>query len=961
MLRLLVRSMNLLPNEAERLETLDKYKILDAAHETSFDDLARLAAEICETPIALVSMVDRDRQWFMAGVGFDADQTAFGASFCAHAIQSRELFVIEDARQDARFTENPLVTGKPFVRFYAGAPLVNTGGFALGTLCVMDSQPRRLSRVQTTALRVLASQLMRLLDASRAAAELAAANQRLVSEISEHAQTEKNLRQSQERFDLIMRATNDGIWDWNVQTNAVFFSPRWKTMLGYEPDELTDNIETFASRVHPDDWARVEHSLNRYFQDATDVYSEEIRMRCKDDSYKYVLARGVLTRDQTGAPARMTGTHVDLSELKQMATQLRESEIRYRQMFENTHTVKLLVEPESMRIVAANPAACEFYGYSLDRLRELTIENLNVAGSDKIRENISRILTEPRSRIISEHRLASGEIREIEINAVALTVGGNQLLYAAIYDMTEQRRAVEKIQASETRFRRLLENALDQITVADRNGIITYTSQSSLRVTGYAPETAVGQHLFAAVHREDLPKLHSELEKLLTKPGAVTANCEYRQRKSDGSWQIAESVAMNLLDDPAVAGIIVNTRDVTEKRNAEAELRRSEEQLRQLQKMEAVGQLAGGIAHDFNNIMTAVIGYSELALRKLPEDSKIRSNLNEIRSAGERAAALTQHLLAFSRKQVLQPQMIDLGELVGNLKQMLIRLIGEDIKLSTHSQARLGSVNADQSQIEQVVVNLIVNARDAIRERNNNNGQITIETSSHILDRHYAAKHVSVQPGEYVLLAVSDNGAGMNEATRRRAVEPFFTTKELGKGTGLGLSTVYGIVKQSGGNIWIYSEPNRGTTIKIYLPRFAQTADKPEPAPAKALTPGGSETILLVEDEAAVRLMTAEMLRSFGYQVVTAVNGSDALQIYERHSIDLLVTDLVMPQMGGKQLVAVIRARNPKLPVLLMSGYTSEAIVQQGRLPANAAFIAKPFAAEIFAGKVREILDQVAL
>ena len=952
--------MSLLTNESERLNALNKYKILDTDHEMSFDDLARLAAEVCETPIALVSFVDRDRQWFKARVGLDVCQTPRNISFCAHAIQKRELFIIEDARQDSRFAENPLVTGKPFVRFYAGVPLVTADSFALGTLCVIDTQPRRLSSVQTNTLEICAKQIVKLLEARQGAAELAAVNRQLISEIGEHAQTEKNLRASQERFDLIMRATNDGIWDWNVAAGSVFFSARWKTMLGFEPNELPDNIETFRARVHADDWARVENSLKLYFEDAADSYSEEIRMRCKDGSYKCVLARGVVTRDETGAPARMTGTHVDLSELKQMEDQLRESEIRYRQMFENTQTVKILVEPESTKIVSANPAACEFYGYPLDQLRKLTIEALNVAGAGKVRENISRMLSEPRSRVIAQHRLATGEVRDVEINAVALTVGAGQLLYAAIYDVTEQRRAVEKIQRSETRFRRLLENALDQITVADRDCIVTFSSQSSGRVTGYEPEEIVGRHLLASAHREDLPKLQTELDRLLTKPGAVGPICEYRHRKSDGSWQILESIAMNLLDDPAVAGIVVNTRDLTEKRGAEAELRRSEEQLRQLQKMEAVGQLAGGIAHDFNNIMTAVIGYSELALRKLPENSNVRNNLIEIRSAGERAAALTQHLLAFSRKQVLQPQMIDLGVLVGDLKQMLTRLIGEDIKLSTHNQTRLGSVNADQSQIEQVVVNLVVNARDAIRERGNTNGRITIETGSHFLDEHYAAKHVSVQPGEYVLLAVSDNGAGMNEATRRRAVEPFFTTKELGKGTGLGLSTVYGIVKQSGGNIWIYSEPNSGTTVKIYLPRFAQNAVKSEPAAAKTLMPGGSETILLVEDEAAVRSMTAEMLRSFGYQVVTAINGSEALQIHKQHSINLLVTDLVMPQMGGKQLVAEMRAREPKLPILLMSGYTNEAVMRQGRLPSGVAFITKPFASEVFAGKLREMLDQSA-
>lgn len=379
------------------------------------------------------------------------------------------------------------------------------------------------------------------------------------------------------------------------------------------------------------------------------------------------------------------------------------------------------------------------------------------------------------------------------------------------------------------------------------------------------------------------------------------------------------------------------------------------EQLRQAQKMEAVGRLAGGIAHDFNNLLTVITGYSDLMLRKLDRNNELRPKIEEVKKAGDRAAGLTRQLLAFSRKQILQPKIIDLNDIVVDTFKMLQRLIGEDIELLMAPQSKIGKVKADPGQIEQILMNLAVNARDAMPI----GGKLTIKTSNVHLDHGYTMQHVAVQPGDYVLLSVSDTGCGMDAETRERIFEPFFTTKEMGKGTGLGLSTVYGIVKQSGGHIWVYSEIGHGTTFKIYLPREGASDEAFETAAQRELNISGSETVLLVEDEGAVRQMTKQVLEELGYQVIEAENGPEAIRLNAAHNseIDLLLTDVVMPRMSGRELADQLTSERPDLRVLYTSGYTEDAIIHHGVLDDGMAFLEKPFTPELVALKVREVLD----
>jgi CheY-like chemotaxis protein len=385
------------------------------------------------------------------------------------------------------------------------------------------------------------------------------------------------------------------------------------------------------------------------------------------------------------------------------------------------------------------------------------------------------------------------------------------------------------------------------------------------------------------------------------------------------------------------------------------EQRRVEEQLHQSQKVEAIGQLAGGVAHDFNNLLTVISGYSEVIWGRLPASDPVRSQIEEIQKAANRAATLTRQLLAFGRRQILAPRVLDLNLVVAEMDKLLRRLIGEDIELATVQGELLGRVKADPGQIEQVIMNLAVNARDAMPK----GGKLTIETANVDLDEAYARGHVAVQPGPFVMLAVSDIGCGMDKKTQSRIFEPFFTTKEEGKGTGLGLSTVYGIVKQSGGNIWVYSEPGRGTTFKMYLPRVEEAIEEISHDRPRAIVTTGTETILVTEDSEMVRTLACEILVAKGYSVLEARHGAEAIEVCERHkgTIHLMITDIVMPQMGGGDLARHLASVRPEMKVLYMSGYTSATIAHHLVLDPGKNFLQKPFNPSSLALKVRETLD----
>ena len=514
----------------------------------------------------------------------------------------------------------------------------------------------------------------------------------------------------------------------------------------------------------------------------------------------------------------------------------------------------------------------------------------------------------------------------------------------------ERKQSEETLRASQRLFRALIEQSADGIMLLAAGGLITYAGPSTTRILGYTAGELVGRDAFELVHPEDLAGARTQLAELLATP-SEPARTGFRVRHRDDSYRWLEGVGTNLLSEPAVQAVVVNYRDITEARALE-------EQFRQSQKMEAIGRLAGGIAHDFNNLLTVILGRSNLALLRSPLDAPTRRDIELIRMTGERAAALTNQLLAFSRRQVLQPRLLDLNRVVEDMQRLLRQLIGEDLELVTVPAPGLGRVKADPGQIDQVIVNLAVNAKDAMPR----GGRLTLETANADLDESDARLHAGASPGRYVMLAVSDTGVGMDPETQARIFEPFFTTKAPGKGTGLGLATVYGIAKQSGGYIWVYSEAGRGTTFKVYLPRVDEPAE-PELSTAVAEQAGrGSETILLVEDEGAVRSLTREILEQHGYTVLEGASPAEGLDLASRHPgpIHLLLTDVVMPGMSGRELGERLLASHPHLGVLYMSGYSEETISHHGFLDRDVLLVQKPFTATNLVGKVQEALGRRA-
>ncbi len=505
-----------------------------------------------------------------------------------------------------------------------------------------------------------------------------------------------------------------------------------------------------------------------------------------------------------------------------------------------------------------------------------------------------------------------------------------------------QAEIVERERAEKERDR-LFTLSSDLFCIAGLDGYFKQLNPAWERALGFTIQELLAKPYIEFVHPEDREATLAEAAN--TRSGMQTASFENRYLCKDGSYRCMLWSGKESEEDQLFYGV---ARDITDRKQLQ-------QQFLQSQKMEAIGLLAGGIAHDFNNLLTIINGYSQLLLETIGADERLRNQVNEIKNAGDRAAALTRQLLAFGRRQVLQPQVLDLNAVVSNTDKMLRRLIGEDVDLVTVCNKGLGRVKADPGQIEQVIMNLAVNARDAMPR----GGKVTLETADVELDDNYTRNHVAVRPGRYVMLAVSDTGCGMDAETQKHIFEPFFTTKEQGKGTGLGLATVYGIVKQSGGNVWVYSEPGRGTTFKIYLPRVDELAESAPAATAQREVPRGSETVLLVEDEDAVRALVRGVLESSGYQVLEANGAPQALLISERHKepIHLMLTDVVMPQIGGRQLAERIASRHPETKVLYMSGYTDNAIVHHGVLDPDTPFLQKPFAPAAVARKVREVLD----
>ena len=519
------------------------------------------------------------------------------------------------------------------------------------------------------------------------------------------------------------------------------------------------------------------------------------------------------------------------------------------------------------------------------------------------------------------------------------------LLQRTLRYAIERTRAENSVRQWERRFEDLFENTKDILFTTDLEGHVTSVNKAAEAVMGWPRSEALGKNIKGLVAPEHAVLCSEVTRRILS--GDPLQHFEIAMLRKDGRKVLLEASARLIRSNGSKDCVQGIARDVTERRQLE-------NMVRQSQKLEAIGRLSGGLAHDFNNLLCVINGHTELLIEALqPGDPAIR-NVTQIRKAADSAAELTRQLLAFSRRQVFHPQVVDLNTIVTETKRLLGRLIDEHIEFYTALDPALGRVMVDPVQVEQVIINLVLNARDAMPQ----GGKLTIETSNLDLDEDYQSKLSHIPAGEYVLLALTDTGCGMDEETQSRIFEPFYTTKEMGKGTGLGLATVYGVVKQSGGFIWVYSEEGRGTTFKVYLPRVASPLTETRPSGHSDIRKG-TETILVVEDAEPLRVLTTEFLSASGYTVLEAANGDEAMQIAQSYAgtIDLLLTDVVMPRMGGQPLVEQMAQIRPHTRVLYMSGYPNDGIVQAGILANGVALLEKPFTREILSKRVRQVLD----
>ena len=758
---------------------------------------------------------------------------------------------------------------------------------------------------------------------------------------------EDALRESEKRLRFALEGANEGLWDWSIDTGDVYFSAAAELMLGYEPGEMERRAgrTTWDRSLHPDDLPAVQRAIDEHVAGHTPAYEAEYRCHTKQGGWKWILGRGkVVERNIDGSPRRMTGIHIDITERKQAE----ETRARLTAILDATPDLVAIADA-SLTTLYMNPAGRRMLG--LDEDADLRGRWIGKTYPEHVRSKIihEAIPTAAREGLWrGESAFMGVDGREHPATQIVLAhrnpAGNIECYSTVIRDDTERLRAEAAVRESEERHRLLFEENPIPLLVIDAETLMFLSvNASAVRQYGYSREEFSGMSIADIRPPEDVD---IALSRAAAPPEVRSQRAgPYRHRRKDGSIVMVDIVSRDFVFAGRRARLVLAI-DITEQR-------RLEDQLRQSQKIEAVGQLAGGIAHDFNNLLTVIKGNVELALHQLPPSVPLRNDLEQIAHAASRAALLTRQLLAFSRKQVLKPAVLDLNEVVGEAERMLRRVIGEDIKFVTALAPTVSRVTADRGQIEQVLVNLVVNARDAMPA----GGVLTVATADVSVSAADAADR-GIAAGEYVTLRVSDTGVGMDDATRSRIFEPFFTTKPVGRGTGLGLATVHGVVHQSGGFVTVESAPLVGSSFSVFLPRTAHLEHPNGVTVSGNGIERGSETILLVEDEDEVRTVARRVLVEAGYTVLEAANAAEAIEMFDRSrsKVAMLVSDVVMPGLNGHELSQMLRLRSPRLRTLFVSGYSFDARGDSSGFD-DESFLAKPYDPTDLARRVRSILD----
>ena len=766
---------------------------------------------------------------------------------------------------------------------------------------------------------------------------------------AERGQAEEALRRSEEQYRSVVDNIRQVIFKTDARGRFTFLNAAWTEITGFAGEETLGT--SFLRYVHPDDRQRHAEVFQPLIEHKNDYFGLVARYLTKAGSHRWIEVFGQLIEDG-GAIRGMFGTLTDITERRRAEQDLTTARARLQHLLVSSPAVIYSCEAGGdFTITFVGDNITRQLGYTVDEVLDdpaFWVKRVHPEDVPGVRAAFAALV----ERGAGEHqshqyrfRHKDGTYRWIhdQRRLVRDATGHAVEIVGSWVDVTEHRRTEEE----RGRLSSVVEQSTEAIVITALDGTIEYVNQACERLTGYSRAELHGQNPSILKSATQDPQAYRQVWATLAGGGVWSGHLV--NRRKDGSPFDAQAVISPVRDGAGrLVSYVAGMRDVTHERQVE-------EQLRQAQKMEIAGRLAGGVAHDFNNLLTVIGGRSQIMLQRLKADDPHRRDVELILETAQRAAALTRQLLVFSRKQMLAPVVLDLNSIVANMDKMLRRLIGEDVDLVTVAGADVGRVKADPSQLEQVVMNLVVNARDAMPL----GGSITLETSTVELDAAYARQHVDVRPGAYVVLAVTDTGSGIEPETKAHIFEPFFTTKAPDKGTGLGLSTVYGIVAQSDGHITVESEPGHGATFRIYLPRVTETARRDAAAGSRVTLPRGSETILLTEDEEHVRELALEVLRMSGYTVLEASDGASALELSARHAgpIHLLVTDIVMPHMGGGELAQRLTRLRPEMRVLYMSGYTDDALVRHGVAASEAAMIEKPFATDGLVQKVRAVLE----
>jgi two-component system cell cycle sensor histidine kinase/response regulator CckA len=766
----------------------------------------------------------------------------------------------------------------------------------------------------------------------------------------ERRRAEEALRRSEQKFKELSELLPQTVFEIDEKGRLTFANRYAFEIFGYTEDDFGKGLSVLQM-IAPEDREKARKNIERILRgEKTD--ENEYALQRKDGSTFFGIISSSSVAGEKGVTG-LRGVITDITNRKKYEEALKESERKFQRLFDEAPVGYHEFDSQG-RITRVNKTELELLGFTIDEMLGQPVwkfiaeeEIASQAALDKLTG-----IMPPGKGFERSYRRKDGTTFPalIEDRLFRDPEGRITGIRSTIQDITERKRTEDALRESEETLRVFLNANLDTALLIDAQGTVLIGNESLSKKLGKHSKEIIGSCLYHLLPEAIGRQRKSYFDEVI-RTGEPVCFEDTRLGRD------FETFAYPVFDrEGTVIKVAILGFDITGRKQTEEQMAMLQEQFRQAQKMEAIGRLAGGIAHDFNNLLTVITGYSQISLQDLKQEDPLRGNIEEIRDAAKLAATLTRQLLAFSRRQVMEMKVIDINRLLKDTEKMLDRILGEDVELISFLAEDLGMVKTDSGQIEQVIMNLAVNARDAMP----NGGKLTIETANVELDEAYTRAHVAVTPGHYVMLSVSDTGAGMTPEIRDRVFEPFFTTKGMGKGTGLGLSTVYGIVKQSGGNIWVYSEPGQGSAFKIYLPKVAASPENPDEKVVEGNLPIGSETILVVEDEREVLKLAVRILRKQGYVVLEAGQGDEAFLVCKQHQgpIHLMVTDVVMPGMGGHELAKRMEPLYPNMRVLYMSGYTDNAIVHHGILDEGMNYLQKPFSVEGLARKVREVIDK---